>query len=242
MFLIAALIIGAGKGGLASAGAVAVPMLSIWMDPLYAAGVLLPVLLASDAVGVWLYRKEFSKRNILLLIPAGLLGVIIATLIVPFVSTDSVTLVTGLIGLVYCIQFYVKRLRKTDFAIPFDFRRGIFWGAMTGITSFISHTGAPPYQTFVLPQKLPKLVYAGTNTIVFTAINVFKIPAYASLGLITDLHWPSIALMIGVACIGAVLGRKLVQWISQEVYNQFLVFTLLGLSVYLLAKSLPMLI
>ena len=40
LFLLAALIIGASKGGLASAGAIAVPLLSIWMDPLYAAGIL----------------------------------------------------------------------------------------------------------------------------------------------------------------------------------------------------------
>ena len=45
LFLLAALIVGASKGGLASAAALAVPILSLWMDPLMAAGVLLPIFL-----------------------------------------------------------------------------------------------------------------------------------------------------------------------------------------------------
>ncbi len=52
-----------------SAAALAVPILSLWMDPLMAAGVLLPIFLVSDVVGVWLYRREFSARNVALLIP-----------------------------------------------------------------------------------------------------------------------------------------------------------------------------
>ena len=75
LLLLASLIIGASKGGLASAGALAVPILSLWMDPLVAAGLLLPIFIVSDVVGVWLYRHEFSAQNVLLLIPAGLFGI-----------------------------------------------------------------------------------------------------------------------------------------------------------------------
>ena len=37
LFLLASLIVGASKGGLTTAGALAVPLLSIWVDPLVAA-------------------------------------------------------------------------------------------------------------------------------------------------------------------------------------------------------------
>lgn len=126
LFLLAALIIGASKGGLASAAALAVPILSIWMDPLEAAGVLLPIFLLSDLVGTWLYRHDFSLRNVALLIPAGLVGVILATFLVPHISRPVAELATGLVGLFYCGQAALRRLRGRNQSVPFRLLPGAF--------------------------------------------------------------------------------------------------------------------
>jgi uncharacterized membrane protein YfcA len=242
LLLLASLIVGASKGGLASAGALAVPILSIWMDPLVAAGLLLPIFIVSDVVGVWLYRREYSAKNVLLLIPAGLVGVVIASLLTPYISSTIAALVTGLIGLFYCAQVLFKNLRGQIAVVPFHPIRGVFWGALTGITSFISHTGAPPFQSFVLPQKLPKMHYAGTNTLVFAAINLFKLPAYASVGLMTSFHWPTIIAMATVASAGAVLGRKLAKWLPERVYFFVIQILLFIVSTYLVGKAFSQII
>jgi hypothetical protein len=47
------------------------------------AAMLLPVFIVSDMVGVWLFRRDFDSRNLAILIPASLLGVLIATLLAP---------------------------------------------------------------------------------------------------------------------------------------------------------------
>lgn len=242
LLLLASLIVGASKGGLASAGALAVPILSIWMDPLMAAGFLLPIFIISDIVGVWLYRREYSTKNVLLLIPAGLVGVILATFLTPFISSTIATLMTGLIGVFYCAQVLKKKLRKQDVKVPFNPIKGVFWGALTGITSFISHIGAPPFQSFMLPQKLPKMQYAGTNTLVFAAINLFKFPAYASVGLMTGFHWPTLLSMAVVASIGAVLGRRLAQWLPEEAYFIAIQILLFIVSTYLVVKAINQMI
>ncbi|TNF17265.1 MAG: sulfite exporter TauE/SafE family protein [Rhodobacteraceae bacterium] len=238
LFLFAALIVGASKGGLSTAAALAVPILSIWMDPLIAAGVLLPVFLVSDVVGVWLYRHEFSRANVLLLIPAGLAGVILATFLAPHVSSVHLALATGLVGLFYCGQAWLKQLRGRNAAVPFRPGPGIFWGVLTGITSFISHTGAPPFQSFVLPQRLPKMQYAGTNTLVFAAINLFKLPAYAAVGLFADVDVPLLLAMALVATLGAVLGRRLAQWMPEAVFTLVIQILLFVVSLYLVGNSL----
>lgn len=238
LLLLASLIVGASKGGLASAGVLAVPILSIWMDPLMAAGMLLPIYIVSDVVGVWLYRREYSIKNVLLLIPAGLIGVIIATLLAPYTSSAIASLATGLIGIFYCVQALNKWSRGKVSASPFRPIRGLFWGILTGITSFISHTGAPPFQSFVLPQKLPKMQYAGTNTIVFSAINLFKLPAYLSVGLMSEFQWPSFFAMAIVASLGAVLGRRLSQWMPENFYYLVIQILLFLVSSYLVAKAI----
>ena len=45
--------------------------------------------------------------------------------------------------------------------------RGVLFGPLAGLTSYIAHAGGP--ETYVLPQKLEKMVYLGTTTIFFTA-------------------------------------------------------------------------
>ena len=55
---------------------------------------------------------------------------------------------------------------------------GLFWGTAAGFTSFVSHAGGPPYQIYTLPLRLPKAVFAGTSTILFTWVNSVKLPAY----------------------------------------------------------------
>lgn len=114
------------------------------MDPLVAAGLLLPIFIVSDVVGVWLYRREYSAKNVMLLIPAGLVGVVVASLLTPYISSIIAALVTGLIGLFYCAQVLLKNLRGQIAAVQFQPIRGVFWGTLAGITSFISHTGSPP--------------------------------------------------------------------------------------------------
>ena len=59
---------------------------------------------------------------------------------------------------------------------------GVFWGALAGFTSFISHAGAPPFQVYVMPQNLKPRVFAGTATMFFAAVNLLKLPPYFLLG------------------------------------------------------------
>ena len=72
----------------------------------------------------------------------------------------------------------------------------------------MSHTGGPPFQTYVLPQKLPKMVFAGTSTIAFAIINVVKLVPYWALGQFNPSNLEMAAMLSPVAIIGAVVGYK----------------------------------
>ena len=56
---------------------------------------------------------------------------------------------------------------------------GLVPGAVSGSTSFASQGGGPPFQVYTLPQQLPKLVFVGTTTVFFAAVNVMKIVPYS---------------------------------------------------------------
>ena len=177
------------KGGLASAAALAVPMLALFMSPIQAAAILLPVFLVTDWVAVWLYRRTYSGRNLAILIPAMLFGIALATVITPYTPESALLLATGLIGLWY-VASEAGSARVA--ASPAEARvgPGLFWGTLTGITSFITHSGSPPSQAYLLPQRLPKLEFAGTIAIAFAVGNLAKVPGYWALGQFEALDWP----------------------------------------------------
>lgn len=225
------------KGGLPAIGMLAVPMLAFFIDPLTAAALLLPIYLASDVYGVWLYRAEHSRRLLAILIPAGLLGVTIGYLLAPYLSVRLLNVILGLTGLSFCLLRWFRpdtnRPAKPAALVP-----GLFWGTLAGITSFVSHVGAPPYQIYVLPQKLPKLVFAGTTTMTFAAINFAKLPPYLALGLFPEFLPGPTAALIAAALIGAWSGARLTRIVPDWLFFRVVEIALFIMSIQLLVRAL----
>lgn len=231
LVLFAAFMVGMAKGGLATFGALAVPMLALRMDPLAAAAMLLPVFIVSDIVGIWLFRRDFSRRNLAILIPAGLAGVLVATVLAPVLPAEAFLIATGLIGITYCARAWLGP--RNGPPRPADLPRGIVWGVLTGITSFISHSGSPPFQSYVLPQRLPKMVFAGTSTITFAAINLSKLPAYWAVGLFGRIDTATLGILLITAVAGTYVGHRLTRILPEKAYVQIIQIALLVLSVRL---------
>lgn len=228
------------KGGLPAVAAIAVPLLALRIDALTAAALLLPIYLVSDAIGLWLYRHNFSPRNLAILIPTGLVGVFIGYLLAPLISVPMLEICVAAIGLWYCFKaWFGSELRRK---LPADLPRGIFWGIITGLTSFVSHAGAPPYQMYVLPQKLPKLVFAGTSTITFAAINLAKLPPYLALNQFPNFQTGPIIILLISSIAGAFAGARLTRLISDDIFYKIIRLALFAISLRLIWKAVQDLI
>jgi uncharacterized protein len=214
---LAAFSVGMGKGGLPGIGSLAVPLMSLVISPVLAAGLLLPIFIASDCFGLWAYRREFSLQNLKIIIPGAAVGIAIGWSLFSVVSESHVRLMVGLIGLAFCLHVFLKRNVQAPPRYP-DWPRGLFWGAVSGLTSFVSHSGATPYQVYVLPQKLPKMVYAGTTTIAFAAINLLKLPPYVALGQVTLHNAPATLILMLIAVGGAFAGFRLTKIIPERTF------------------------
>lgn len=214
---LATLFVGSAKGGLPLIGTLAVPLMALQISPVVAAGLLLPIYIISDMYGLWIYRKSFDRRNIAILVPAAAIGIAVGWAAASITNEDVVTILVGLIGLAYCIDAFLKARRNLP-PKPADLPRGIFWGAITGFTSFVSHSGAPPYQMYVLPQRLEKMVYAGTSTIIFAIINLLKLPPYWFLGQVNLGSLETALLLSPLAIIGAYLGYRLTLILPEKIF------------------------
>ncbi|WP_425106998.1 sulfite exporter TauE/SafE family protein [Ancylobacter sp.] len=228
---LAAFFVGMSKGGVPMIGSLAVPTLALFMSPVTAAGLLLPVYVISDMFGVWAYRREFSGRNLAILIPAATLGIGIGWATASLVTDAEVMLIVGLIGLAFCLIRWLGAAGAA--ARQADVPRGLFWGAVSGFTSFVSHGGAPPYQMYVVPQRLPKMVYAGTTTLTFAAINALKLIPYAALGQLNPANLTVTALLMPVAVAATFVGVWLTRRLPEKLFYRLVMAALFLISLKL---------
>jgi len=236
--IVGSFFVGASKGGLPAVALLSVPLLSLVMPPLEGAALLLPVYLVSDVYGLWIYRHSFSKRNLAILLPAGLFGIFLGWLLAGRTDEDTVRLAVGVVGL----GFVLLRLRRYVAAPapprPADIPRGAVWGTVSGFTSFVAHAGGPAFQIYVLPQQLPKMMFAGTSTILFALLNLSKVPPYLALDLIHLDQMRIAALLAPVAIFGAWVGYRLTRILPEKAFFILVEVTLLAISVMLIRAGL----
>jgi uncharacterized membrane protein YfcA len=236
---LAAYLMGLSKGGVPMIAILSVPLMSLFMDPALAAGLLLPIYITTDMYAVYLFRKAFSVRNLKILMPAGVCGVGLGFLAVSYVPGDAIKLLVAGIAISYLFHSLRRRLSKREHPPrQADVPRGLIWGALSGLTSYISHAGGPPYQAYVLPQRLDKLTYLGTTTIFFSAVNLLKVPPYIVAGQIT---WDSVGQavwLIPCALAGAWSGAKIARLLPERVFFLLVEIALAGVSVKLVWEVL----
>ncbi|WP_339692714.1 sulfite exporter TauE/SafE family protein [Celeribacter baekdonensis] len=229
----ASIFVGMGKGGLPMIGMMGVPILSLVIDPVVAAGLLLPVYVVSDMFGLVAYRRDFDKRVLMIVVPGMIAGIGLAWALASEVPEWAVVTLVGLIGFVFSLNTLLRRKRDLP-ARKAEVAPGLFWGTVTGFTSFVVHSGAPPFQVYTLPLKLPKTVFAGTATIAFAIGNGLKLIPYYALGQLTPTSLKTAALLAVPASIAVFAGLRLVRVIPEVLFYKIVTWALLALSLKLI--------
>jgi len=234
--ILAAAVVGMGKGGLPVVGMLGVPILSQVISPVTAAGLLLPVYVLSDMFGLYAYRGEFDMRVLAILMPGVTAGVGLGWATASITPEWLVTGLVGLIGTLFALRLLLAPETEEEGRKP-EVGPGLFWGTLTGFTSFVSHSGAPPFQIYVLPLRLQKLVFAGTNTVLFAYLNTIKLVPYWALGQFSMDNLQVAAALMPVAGIAVFAGLWLVRRLPQALFFRLVSWALLLVSLKLLADG-----
>lgn len=234
--VLAAVVVGMGKGGMPVVGMLGVPILSLAVSPVTAAGLLLPVYVLSDMFGLYAYRHRFDRRVLAILMVGVTVGVGLGWATAKITPEWAVTALVGVIGAVFALRLLLKPGEVTP--RPARVAPGLFWGTLTGFTSFVSHSGAPPFQVYVLPLGLQKMVFAGTNTILFAYLNGIKLVPYWALGQFSPGNLKVAVLLMPAAAIAVFAGVKLVKIVPERLFFQIITWALLGISLKLIWDGL----
>jgi uncharacterized membrane protein YfcA len=202
-------LLGLGKGGFSGVGMISTPLIALVIPPLQAAAIVQPILIVQDAISTWVYRRDYSAWNLKVLLIGGTAGVGAAWLLASYLSDSHVRIMVGTIGVAFVLYTWLGRVPAEP--KPPRATAGVFWGALAGFTSTLAQAGAPPYQVFVLPQKLPKMTLVGTTLIFFATLNWMKVFAYSALGQFTTETLLTSALLMPLAIATNFFGIWLVR-------------------------------
>jgi len=173
---------GISKSGLGGGlGQLSVPLMAMFISPVAAAAIMLPVLIMIDVPNIWNYRKDWHRGNVAVMVPGAIVGIAIGALTYKHVDDNTVRLLLGVITLVFAFSYFIKR-SPLDQGTPRGRALGTACGMLAGFTSFVAHAGGNPMKFYLLPQRLDKRVFVGTHVMFFFIINQVKIWPYLWLG------------------------------------------------------------
>jgi uncharacterized membrane protein YfcA len=208
---------GLSKGGFAGLSALSLPLMALVMSPLRASAIVLPILIVQDAVSVWAYRRTWDKRNIAILLPAACVGITLGYFFAAQVSEAALELALGLVSVAFAVRRLIVEARG---AKPETVRAkivpGLILGTISGFTSTIANAGGPPFQIYILPQRLPRDIFVGTGVVFFALVNWIKVAPFAALGLFTRETIFTSLVMFPVAIASTWAGILLVRRFSGE--------------------------
>jgi uncharacterized protein len=221
----AVILVGFSKGGFSGLSLLAMPLLSLAVSPVRAAAIMLPILIVQDWVSVWAFRRDFDWRNLTILIPASLVGIGAGWLLAAHVSEALVRLAVGAISIAFVAYMVIRSRGGEPAPSKGKIAPGLFWGALAGFTSFVSHAGAPPFQVYVMPQGLPPRLFAGTAVMFFAATNLLKVLPYLALGQFSRQNMLAAATLFPLAILATMAGVWLVRRVPADRFYK-LVYTL----------------
>ena len=214
----AIILFGIAKSGLGgSVSLISIPLMTFMMPLNQALAILLPILIFSDFISAFRFRKEFDLKTLKLMVPFAAIGAIIGASTFSFFSEEYLKLILGIMGFLFSFHYFFL---KKDGEKPA--KENIFKGAicsfLAGFTSFCAHSGGTPTSIYLLPLRLRKEVYVATRIMFFTCINLVKIPFYIYLSMVNASSLTQSLVLLPLALIGIFIGYTLLKVIEENIF------------------------
>ncbi len=225
LVILGAFILGLAKGGIMGVNNITIALFALIFPPKFSIGIILLLLIVGDWGAFYYYRRHAVWKYLVPIIPWTIAGVIIGWLLLDRLDGKQVGRLIGgcllVLMMLHISRKYVFKGDGKEWEIPHTWWFIGLAGFLSGFTSTIANAAAPVMLLFFLAVGLPKLEFLGTGAWFFMFLNLFKIPFYWAIDLIT---WETVILdlkLAPVVILGVVLGRYFVLKIPQKGFETF---------------------
>jgi uncharacterized protein len=220
-----ALLVGMAKTGVHGAGMASVPLLALVFGGRSSSGVLLPMLVFADLMGVRYYHQHASWPHLKKLFPWAAGGVIAGSIVGGFIDDHLFKKIMAVVILLsVVVMIWLEHGGKEKIPDKPLFSRTA--GVAGGFTSMVGNLAGTVMAVYLQAMRLPKNIYIGTTAWFFLVTNWFKVPFHLFV-------WHTISLdiflldltMIPLIGLGAYLGIVIVGKIPEKYYRWFIIST-----------------
>lgn len=235
--VVAVLILGIAKGGFAGGvGLVAVPLMSLTVEPARAAAILLPILILIDAAALRRYWRLWDIRTLVTTAPGAVLGTAIGLATFDLMSPEALRVMVGTIALVFALSWWL--VREPGPGREPSLARGTGWSTLAGFTSFSVHAGGPPFYVYLLSLRPDKTSFQATSVAFFFAVNWLKLGPYAWLGQLDGSNLATSLVLAPLALLGVALGAWLHHRVDETIFFRIVYASLVVLGLKLIRDGL----
>ena len=218
----AIILFGIAKSGLGgSIALISIPLMTISMPLTTALGIILPILIFSDFIATYKYRKEFDIETLKLIVPFAAIGIFIGSITFSYFSEELLKFIIGFMGFLFAGHYFFFKKNKEAKSVK-NFLKGGICSTVAGFTSFSVHAGGTPTSIYLLPLRMKKEIYVGTRIIFFTFVNLFKLPLYINLSMMNFETFKQSLILFPVALIGILIGYQLLKIIEEKLFYNIL--------------------
>lgn len=225
----AIILFGIAKSGLGgSVSLISIPLMTFVMPLNQALAILLPILIFSDFISAYKFRKEFDLNTLKLMVPFAAIGAIIGASTFSFFSESYLKLILGVMGFVFAFHYFFLK-KDANKPVAANYFKGAICSSVAGFTSFCAHSGGTPTSIYLLPLRLKKEIYVGTRIIFFTCINLVKLPFYLYLSMVNTSSFTQSLILLPLSVFGIFVGYKLLKIIKESLfYNAIYILILVA--------------
>jgi len=225
----AIILYGIAKSGLGgSIALISIPLMTIVMPLNQALAIVLPILILSDIVAVYRFRKNYDFQTLKLIVPLAAIGIFLASITFTYFSESLLKFIIGLMGFLFASHYFLFK-KKIIVPIEKSILKGGICSTISGFTSFCVHAGGTPIGVYLLPLRMKKEIYLGTRVIFFTCVNLIKFPFYINLSIITLDSFKQSLMLFPLAVLGIGMGYQILKAVEENLfYNTIYVLILIS--------------
>ena len=220
LLILASLFVGIGKGGIAGAGSVLVPLIAILLGGKDSIGFLLPLSLVASFIAAMKFREDINWMAMLKILPWAIIGILLAVYLGNLANEHEFFILLSAVILIGCAIIVIQHYtRRSTFTASHTFWV-IFFGILAGFSSMIGNAVGPLISTLFILQRFPKKQFVSTYVWFCFFTDFFKVPFHIFIwksitadSIILNLY------MTPAMLIGVFLGFWLVKVLPENAYK-----------------------
>ena len=232
LLMVVAALCGIAKTALPGAATIAVALCAAILPARDSTGLMLLLLMTGDLLAMRSYWRDADLAMLRRLVPSVIAGVSAGALLLQLASDSAIRRAIGVILLLLIAVTLLQRHRSEPPEAPAaeggrdttsSRPARLLYGTLAGLTTMVANAGGPVTSMYFLACRYPVRAFLGTTAWFFLVVNLVKLPLSIAIGLVNPTTLALAAIGAPVVIASALLGRRLAERMSQQVFEPIVI-------------------